>query len=56
MEVRKLIRARKRAAAVHVQVGVHDPKGRISIVDLGDEICPRVDLNFGLAAGTIQLI
>jgi len=54
--VRKLIQARKRAAAVHVQVGVHNPEGLIGIVDAGDKICPRVDANCGFAVDTDQLV
>ena len=52
----KLIPARKRAAAVHIQVGIHNQEGAIGIVDAGDKICPRVDANGGLTVATDQLI
>ena len=56
ISVRKLIPARKRAAAVHIQVGVHNPEGLIGIVDAVDKICPCVDANSSLAMATDQLV
>jgi len=54
--VRKLIPARKRAATVHIQVGVHNPERLSFIVDAGDKICPRVDENSGFSVDTDQLV
>jgi hypothetical protein len=64
IRVRKLIRTRKRATAMHVQVGVHNPEGTprikvrrlIGVVDAGDKKCPRVDVNGGLAVATDQFV
>ncbi len=51
---RTMIGARKRAVAVCIlQVGVHDPEGRIVVVDASDVVRSCIDLDGGLATATL---
>jgi len=50
--VRKLIPARKMAAAAHIQVSIHNPERRIGVVDVSHKVCPCVDADSSLAAAT----
>jgi hypothetical protein len=52
----KVIPRWKRAAAIGIKVGIHDPEVGTGIVDGSHIVCSCVDVNCSLSTGTTQLI